>query len=60
VGHKEGTEAAIQARLRELTTEARRLRAELSEKGRAPGRDRSIARMHEKPRKTRRGSGEHK
>jgi hypothetical protein len=53
VGHKDGTEAAIYARLRELTEAARRIRAELSEKGPRAPRDRAIARMPEKPTKGR-------
>jgi hypothetical protein len=45
VGHKNGTEAAIQARLRELAEEVRRLRRELSEepRSRTLPRERTIA-----------------
>jgi hypothetical protein len=45
VGHKEGTEAEIHARLRELTDQVRRLRAELTESTRVgPGKtERAIA-----------------
>ena len=51
--HKNGTESAIQARLRELTEEIRRLRAELSDDSprQTPNRERTIAHLREKLKK---------
>jgi hypothetical protein len=49
VGHRNGTEAAIHERLRELADEVRRLRAELSETSRTRSlpRERTVARDQE-------------
>lgn len=55
MGHKNGTEAAIHARLRELAEEVRRLRAELAEppRSRSLPRERTIAHERQEPEKKR-------
>jgi hypothetical protein len=52
VGHKEGTEAEIHARLRELTDQVRRLRAELTESTRTgPGKTERAIALDRQPRR---------